>query len=72
MNFNTINSTIGGDVVASEHALRNYMANMNPDNTMDQLRLQLAMNTHTTLVNLDSTLIKVIHEALNGIIGNIR
>ncbi|MDK1389352.1 EscF/YscF/HrpA family type III secretion system needle major subunit [Sinorhizobium sp. 8-89] len=72
MDFNTINSNIGGDVVTSEQNLRNYMANMNPDNTMDQLRLQSAMNRHTTLVNLDSTLIKVIHDALNGIIGNIR
>ncbi|MDK1492994.1 EscF/YscF/HrpA family type III secretion system needle major subunit [Sinorhizobium sp. 7-81] len=72
MDFNTINSNVGGDVVTSEQNLRNYMANMNPDNTMDQLRLQSAMNRHTTLVNLDSTLIKVIHDALNGIIGNIR
>ncbi|MBB4383611.1 hypothetical protein GGD61_008313 [Bradyrhizobium sp. SBR1B] len=47
------------------------MATMSPDDTMDQLKLQLSMNTHTTLLSLNSTVIKAVHEALNGIIRNI-
>ncbi|MGY3413181.1 hypothetical protein ACVWZV_009347 [Bradyrhizobium sp. GM5.1] len=47
------------------------MATMNPDDTMDQLQLQISMNTHTTLMALNSNVIKAVHDALNGIIRNI-
>ncbi len=47
------------------------MTTMKADDTMDQLKLQLSLNTHTTLLSLNSTVIKAVHEALNGIIRNI-
>ncbi|WP_445222842.1 EscF/YscF/HrpA family type III secretion system needle major subunit (plasmid) [Bradyrhizobium sp. Pa8] len=71
MDFRSISGSIGRSVEASERNVRAHMATMNPDDTMDQLRLQLSMNTHTTLLSLNSAIIKVVHEALNGIIRNI-
>ncbi|WP_354202795.1 EscF/YscF/HrpA family type III secretion system needle major subunit [Bradyrhizobium sp. JR4.1] len=71
VDFRTISGPLGRSVAASERNLRSHMATMNPDDTMDQLKLQLSMNTHTTLLSLNSTVIKAVHEALNGIIRNI-
>ncbi|MBR0867823.1 type III secretion apparatus needle protein [Bradyrhizobium huanghuaihaiense] len=71
MDFGSITSSIGQSVVQSERNVRERMATMNPDDTMDHLRFQLSMNKHTTLLNLNSTIIKAVHDALNGIIRNI-
>jgi len=71
MDFGSITSSIGQSVVQSERNVRERMATMNPDDTMDQLRFQLSMSKHTTLLNLNSTIIKAVHDALNGIIRNI-
>ncbi|RTE87896.1 MULTISPECIES: EscF/YscF/HrpA family type III secretion system needle major subunit [Bradyrhizobium] len=71
MDIRTISGSLGRSVEASERALRSHMATMNPDDTMDQIKLQISMNTHTTLLSLNSTVIKAVHEALNAIIRNI-
>ncbi|MCK1627309.1 hypothetical protein IVA98_30125 [Bradyrhizobium sp. 160] len=71
MDIRNISGSLGRSVEASERSLRNHMATMNPDDSMDQLKLQISMNTHTTLLSLNSTVIKAVHEALNGIIRNI-
>ncbi|MFK4532100.1 type III secretion apparatus needle protein [Bradyrhizobium ottawaense] len=71
MDFGSITSSIGRSVGQSERNVREHMATMNPDDTMDQLRFQLSMSKHTTLLNLNSTIIKAVHDALNGIIRNI-
>nr|WP_276558928.1 EscF/YscF/HrpA family type III secretion system needle major subunit [Bradyrhizobium elkanii] len=71
VDFRTISGSLGRSVAASERSLKSHMATMNPDDTMDQLQLQLSMNTHTTLLSLNSTVIKAVHEALNAIIRNI-
>ncbi|WP_420969598.1 EscF/YscF/HrpA family type III secretion system needle major subunit [Bradyrhizobium sp. B120] len=71
MDVSSITSSIGRSVAQSERNVRERMVTMNPDDTMDQLRFQLSMSTHTTLLNLNSTMIKTLHEALNGIIRNI-
>ncbi|SCB52874.1 type III secretion system major needle protein, YscF/MxiH/PrgI family [Bradyrhizobium yuanmingense] len=71
MDFGSITNSIGRSVGQSERNVRENMATMNPDDTMDQLRFQLSMSKHTTLLNLNSTIIKAVHDALNGIIRNI-
>ncbi|VIO70577.1 hypothetical protein CI1B_32310 [Bradyrhizobium ivorense] len=71
MDFGSITSSIGQSVAQSERNVRERMATMNPDDTVDQLRFQLSMSKHTTLLNLNSTIIKAVHDALNGIIRNI-
>ncbi|KWV58254.1 hypothetical protein AS156_36280 [Bradyrhizobium macuxiense] len=71
MHFGSITSSIGQSVVQSERNVRERMATMNPDDTMDLIRFQLSMTKHTTLLNLNSTIIKAVHDALNGIIRNI-
>ncbi|WP_247356113.1 EscF/YscF/HrpA family type III secretion system needle major subunit [Bradyrhizobium sp. 160] len=71
VDIRNISGSLGRSVEASERSLRNHMATMNPDDSMDQLKLQISMNTHTTLLSLNSTVIKAVHEALNGIIRNI-
>ncbi|MGL3111204.1 EscF/YscF/HrpA family type III secretion system needle major subunit [Bradyrhizobium sp. BR 1432] len=71
IDFGSITNSIGQSVTQSERNVRERMATMNPDDTMDQLRFQLSMSKHTTLLNLNSTIIKAVHDALNGIIRNI-
>ncbi|QOZ36264.1 EscF/YscF/HrpA family type III secretion system needle major subunit [Bradyrhizobium sp. CCBAU 53421] len=71
MDFGSITGSIGQSVAQSERNVRERIATMNPDDTMDQLRFQLSMSKHTTLLNLNSTIIKAVHDALNGIIRNI-
>ncbi|MFH0301658.1 EscF/YscF/HrpA family type III secretion system needle major subunit [Bradyrhizobium sp. 31Argb] len=71
MDFGSITNSIGQSVAQSDRNVRATTATMNPDNVMDQLRLQDSMSKHTTLLNLNSTIIKAIHDALNGIIRNI-
>ncbi|WP_083754692.1 EscF/YscF/HrpA family type III secretion system needle major subunit [Bradyrhizobium murdochi] len=71
MHFGSITSSIGQSVVQSERNVRERMATMDPDDTMDLIRFQLSMTKHTTLLNLNSTIIKAVHDALNGIIRNI-
>ncbi|MGF6313269.1 MULTISPECIES: EscF/YscF/HrpA family type III secretion system needle major subunit [unclassified Bradyrhizobium] len=71
MDIKTISGALGGSVAASERSLKSHVATMNPEDTMDQLKLQISMNTHTTLLSLNSAVIKAVHEALNGIIRNI-
>ncbi|MCP1909750.1 EscF/YscF/HrpA family type III secretion system needle major subunit [Bradyrhizobium elkanii] len=71
MDFGSITGSIGQSVAQSERNVRERMATMNPDDTVDQLRFQLSMSKHTTLLNLNSTIIKAVHDALNGIIRNI-
>ncbi|VIO69774.1 EscF/YscF/HrpA family type III secretion system needle major subunit [Bradyrhizobium ivorense] len=71
MDFGSITSSIGQSVAQSERNVRERMATMNPDDTVDQLRFQLSMSKHTTLLNLNSTIIKAVHDALNGIIRHI-
>ena len=71
MDFSRINGSLGRSVAASELSLRTHMTTMKADDTLDQLKLQRSLNTHTTLLSLNSTVIKAVHEALNGIIRNI-
>lgn len=71
MDIGAISNSLGRSVAETERNLRSHMATMNPADSMAELRLQTAMSAHNTLVSLNSTVIKAIHEALNGIIRNI-
>lgn len=71
MDIRAMSGSLGRSAAASERSLTSHMATMDPADTMDQLQLQISMNTHTTLLALNSNVIKAVHEALNGIIRNI-
>ncbi|WIW50435.1 EscF/YscF/HrpA family type III secretion system needle major subunit (plasmid) [Bradyrhizobium sp. 62B] len=71
MNFDAISSSLSGAVSESDRDMRSRMASINPTDTGDLIRLQLSLSQHTALLNLNSTLIKVMHEALNAVIRNI-
>lgn len=71
MDIGAISNSLGRSLAETERNLRSHTATMNPADSMDQLRFQASMSAHHTLVNLNSTVIKAIHEALNGIIRNI-
>lgn len=71
MDVSAISNSLGRSVAESERNVRSHMATMNPADPMDELRLQASMSAYSTLLHLDSTIIKAIHEALNGIIKNI-
>lgn len=68
LNFDTVNQTIGRTLEVKQAELRSFTESMDPESTVDLLRMQQMMQEWTMMTQLQSTLVKEIGDALKGII----
>ena len=59
MDFSRINGSLGRSVAASELSLRTHMTTMKADDTMDQLKLQLAQYQEEELLRVFGSMKKI-------------
>lgn len=68
LTFDSINNTIGQTLEVQQSELENFTSSMDPTDTADLLKMQQMMQEWTMLMELQSTLVKDIGDALKGII----
>lgn len=68
LNFDTVNQAIGRTLETKQAELRAFTESMDPESTVDLLRMQQMMQEWTMMTQLQSTLVKEIGDALKGII----
>lgn len=66
--FNQLSNTLGTTVTAKQQELETFIGSMDPTDTSSLIKLQQMQQEWTMLIQLQSTLIKDIGDALKGIV----
>lgn len=61
-----------GFVDSAENDLETHLQNMDPNNTADQLKLQMYMQKWSMATQLSTNLMNVVKDANKGVVQNIR
>ena len=67
-NYDTIGQTMGNRTSQLETELSDFSANMNPNDAGDMIKMQSMLQKWSIGVSLETTNIKVLGDALRGII----
>ncbi len=70
-NYQQITNTMGQSSAATETQLSNFMKTMDPGNASDMIKLQHLTQQWSVAVNLQSTTVKMIGDALKGIVQKV-
>ncbi|HLO78027.1 MAG TPA: EscF/YscF/HrpA family type III secretion system needle major subunit [Magnetospirillum sp.] len=66
--FSQLSNTLGTTVTAKQQELETFIGSMDPTDTSSLIKLQQMQQEWTMLIQLQSTLIKDIGDALKGIV----
>ncbi len=66
--FDTISNNLGKNADALDDQIRDFSKQMNPNSQKDMLKLQSLMQKWTISVNLESTMVKSVSDAVKTII----
>lgn len=69
--YQSISDTAGRSAGAYQSQLASFTQTMDPTNTADMVKLQAMTNQWSLAVNLQSTMIKTVGDALKGVVGKI-
>ncbi|WP_050596668.1 EscF/YscF/HrpA family type III secretion system needle major subunit [Mesorhizobium ciceri] len=70
-NLNAVNSGLGAVTVSAERNLRSFMASMDPNNAADLIKLQSLSQQWSLNLNLQSNMVKLLYDALRGVVQKI-
>lgn len=70
-NYQQVTETMGQSTSTTESNLKSFSANMDPSNSGDMIKLQNLTQQWTMAVSLQSTTIKMIGDALKGIVQKV-
>ncbi len=66
--FNSISNNLGRNADALDNQIRDFSKTMNPNSQQDMLKLQSMMQKWTIAVNLESTMVKSVSDAVKSVI----
>ena len=70
-NYNQVANTMGQSTATTEASLKQHSNTMDPGNAADMIKMQNLTQQWTMAVNLQSTTIKMIGDALKGVVQKI-
>jgi type III secretion apparatus needle protein len=70
-NYQQVGNTLGQGAAATETQLAGFMKTMDPGNAADMVKLQNLSQQWTLAINLHSTTVKMIGDALKGIVQKV-
>jgi type III secretion protein F len=70
-NYQDIGGSFGRATGAAESKMRGFMKSMDPTNTSDLIKFQAMSNEWSVAMNLESTTVKVLGDALRGVVQKI-
>lgn len=70
-NYNQIADTMGQTTSSTEASLRSFSQTMDPGSSADMIKLQNLTQQWTMALNLQSTTVKMVGDALKGIVQKV-
>ncbi|ULJ74461.1 EscF/YscF/HrpA family type III secretion system needle major subunit [Rhizobium gallicum] len=71
INLRTVDSSLGAATVSAERNLKSFMASMDPNNASDLIKLQSLGQQWSLNLSLESSMVKLLYDALRGVVQKI-
>lgn len=71
LNYAQISNTMGQQTSDVENRMRDFMGRMDPANASDMMQMQMMSQQWTLAVQMQSTTMKMIGDALKGVVQKI-
>ncbi|MBW2067586.1 MAG: hypothetical protein JRI31_01715 [Deltaproteobacteria bacterium] len=72
ISLDSLYGKLASSLQAQENQLADHIANMDPNNTQDMLKLQMLTQKWTMVTNLTTNMMNTLKEATKNVIQNIR